>query len=51
MRFYPTLIQNELNSIPYSIRIKEVDRVGFEPTTSANNFNFMRGALHHISTS
>jgi hypothetical protein len=31
----PPVIQNELNSMPYSTRLIKVDRVGFEPRTSA----------------
>jgi hypothetical protein len=33
--FCPTTIQNDLNLMPYFPRIKEMDRVGVEPTTSA----------------
>ena len=32
--FCPLTNQNELNSIPYLYNREEVDRVGFEPTTT-----------------
>jgi hypothetical protein len=35
-----TIIKSALNLIPYFTRIKEVDRVGFEPTTAANQHVF-----------
>jgi hypothetical protein len=34
----PTMTNNELNSMLYFIRLKQMDRVGVEPTTSAMCF-------------
>jgi hypothetical protein len=34
----PTIPENKLKSMPYSTRLIIVDRVGFEPTTSARNW-------------
>jgi hypothetical protein len=33
--FCPTITENELSLMPYFTRVKGVDRVGVEPTTSA----------------
>jgi hypothetical protein len=33
----PTFVKIELKIIPYFTRLTEVDRVGFEPTTSADH--------------
>jgi hypothetical protein len=42
--FCPTTIQNDLNLMPYFPRIKEMDWVGVEPTTSAQQQLFLRKA-------
>jgi hypothetical protein len=42
----PTITENELKTVPYSTRLKEMDRVGlFEPTTSATTTSQERQLL------
>jgi hypothetical protein len=45
--FCPTLTKNEPKIIPYFPRMKEMDRVGFEPTTHATIIIIIIIAAHY----